>query len=311
MSGQTSEPASGVGAGLGLMTLAMLLVPVMDVIAKLLGKDIPPLEITFVRFLLQALLSLIFGLVFLRGNLLPDRLGLHMVRGLCLSFATLCFFAALKTMPLANTLAVFFVEPIILTGLSALILREQVGARRWLASCVGFAGAVLIIRPSWAQFGATSLLPLAAAFLFACYLLLTRHLSNTGPTLAMHFAAGFAGALALGLALGATSLLGLEGAVAVWPDAGQAGQMLVIGVIGFVSHYLVIMAFARAPASVLAPLNYLEIVSATTLGYLVFKEFPDAMTWAGIGLIILSGLYITHRESLRARKPKPAYPPEM
>ncbi len=283
------------------MTLAMTVLPVMDVLAKLLGQTMPALQVTLARFAVQAGLAVIAALVIGRpATLLPPRLGLHMVRGLFLAGATLLFFTALKAMPIPDTLGIFFTEPLILTALSTVVLGERVGWHRWMAVLIGFAGALLIIRPSWAAFGLTALLPLGAAFLFAGYLLMTRQLRLEGSMLAAQFVTGIAGTLALGSALLLASLFGQGEMAAVLPDGAQWLQLLGIGVVSFIAHGLVVHAFRRAPAAVLAPFNYLEIVSATALAYWVFGDFPAPPVWLGIAIIVVSGLYVAHREHLRA-----------
>ena len=290
------------------MSGAMLVLPVMDVLAKLLGQVMSPLQVTLSRFLVQAVLALIAALVIGNpGTLLPPRLGLHFARGLCLAGATLAFFTALKVMPIPDTLGIFFTEPMILTALSTIFLGERVGWRRWSAVLVGFAGALFIIRPSWSAFGIYAALPLGAAFLFAGYLLLTRRLSEEGSMLAAQFVTGIAGTIVLGALLVLGTAAGLAGLSATLPQGIEWTYLCGIGAISFVAHGLVVLAFQRAPASVLAPFNYMEIVSATALAYAVFGDFPGGSTWIGIALIVASGIYIAHREHqiARARK-KPA-----
>lgn len=296
----TRPPAAAVGRGLALMALAMLIVPVMDALAKLAAERLPPLEIAFARMAVQMVLALAVAAATgaVRG-LLPAPLALHMARGFCLGAATLMFFTALTAMPMADAIAVFFVQPMILTALSALILKESVGWRRWTACATGFLGAMVIVRPGSGVFQAHALLPLGSACLFAGYLLLTRRLSGSGGLLAAQFVTGLAGTLLLGAALLGAALAGLPGAAPRLPDGLEWAMLAAIGLISFGAHALVVRAFDHAPAAVLAPLNYLEIVSATALGYLIFADLPDGQTWAGIGLIVASGLYIARREHLR------------
>jgi drug/metabolite transporter (DMT)-like permease len=290
-----------IGRGMALMAIAMTVLPVMDVLAKLLGQKMPVLEVTLSRFAVQSVLAVLVALAMGKpSTLLPPRMGLHALRGLFLAVATLLFFAALKAMPIPDTLGIFFTEPLILTALSTVVLGERVGWRRWAAVVVGFVGALFIIRPSWAVFGTTALLPLAAAFLFAGYLLLTRRLRVEGSLLAAQFITGVAGTVALGSALLLTSLLGPQEMRAVVPHGIEWLQLFSIGAISFVAHGLVVLAFRYAPAASLAPLNYMEIVSATLLSYLVFAQFPAPPVWLGIAIIVGSGLYVAHRERRRA-----------
>lgn len=306
MTAQTPRSATvaggEIGLGIGFMTLAMSVLPAMDTLAKLLAQSMAPLQVTLARFVVQALLALVAAAAMGRfAELHPPRLGLHMARGLCLAISTLLFFSAIAAMPIPDALAIFFVEPMILTALSTVMLGERVGWRRWSAVLVGFVGALVIIRPSLAVFGLHAVLPLGTALFFAFYLLLTRRLSLHGTMLAAQFVTGLAGAGALGLALLVTTVLDIRGAVASLPQGIEWAMLFGVGAVSFVAHGLVVMAFQRAPANVLAPFNYLEIVSAAVLAWLVFGSFPQAMTWFGIGLIVGSGIYIAHRERVRRR----------
>ena len=302
----TGGPSASVMRGIVLMSCAMLLVPLMDTTAKYLSAALPPLQIAFGRFAFQMVFAWLTaavgpGLAALK----PPRMWPHLVRGFFLAGAAACFFTALRTMPVADAIAIFFVEPMILTVLSAVILRERVGPRRWLAVAIGLAGAMIIIRPGFAEFGLTALLPLAAAFLFAFYLIVTRYLSGEGTMLAVQYTAGLGGVLLLGGLAIVGMLAGFDDATPVMPDLPSWGLLAIIGAISFFAHGLVVKAFAAAPASVLAPFNYLEIVSATLFGYLVFGDFPDGPTWGGIALIVGSGLYIARHEHQLSRLEPP------
>ncbi len=283
--------------GIGLMTLAMLIIPCMDIVAKYLSATIAPLEIAFCRFIFQTLFALIFILLFsklttLRGiKLVPQFL-----RGFFLAGATLLFFSAIQHMPVANAIAIFFVEPLILTALSAIMLKEPVGLKRWGAVVVGFIGALFILRPGILSFGWHALLPLGTAFLFALYIIFTRRLSTSGTMLTIQFYTGLSGSLLLGIILLFTSLLKLDGFIATVPNQFEFLLLAVVGVFSFVCHGLIVLAAKNAPAAVIAPLSYIEIVSATFFGYLVFGDFPDNWTWLGIAIVIASGLYVAHRE---------------
>ena len=290
-------PVASHADGILFMTLAAILVPAMDATAKHLGQTIPPLEVSLSRFVFQGIFAVSVALVLGRRiELFPPRFALHALRGFCIAIATLFFFSAVKVMPIADAIAVFFVEPMILTMLSALFLGEAVGPRRWAAVAVGFAGALCVIRPGAGLFGLAGLLPLGTATFVSVYLLLTRSLGRTAPALSMMITSAMSGSLLLGLALAATTVLGVSGAVFAVPNGIELVQMAAIGGIAFVSHFLVVLAFSRVPAVVLAPLSYLEIVAATALGYVIFGDLPDLMTWLGIALIVGSGLYIAHRE---------------
>lgn len=289
-------------AAIGLMTLAMFLLPVMDTAAKYLSARLPTLEITFARFFFQLLICV--AAAALTGNLRrlkSFRLGINLLRGSLLTFSSLCFFTALKFMPVATAMAIFFVEPMILTILAVLFLGEKIGVRRIAGILTGLAGAMLILRPSFADAGLAALLPLGTATLFACYLMLNRRFAGQESLYAIQFSTGLAGTLIMGAVLLATTLSGQSEYAFVMPYLSEVPLLVLIGGISFLGHALVVQAFQKGEASMLAPLNYVEIIGATLLGYLVFGDFPDGMTWTGIALIVGGGLYIAHRE--RIRKP--------
>ena len=281
-----------------LMALAMLIVPGIDAFAKLLVATISAGEIAASRFLLQALF-LLPVVCWRRPSLAGLQPGLQALRGTLIGVTTIFFFAALRYMPLADAIAIFFVEPLILTLLSPSLLGEQVGWRRYAAVAVGLGGAVIIIRPGLTAFGPAALLPLLAATCFALYLVLTRRLAQTGDPYLMQFTAGVAAFLVLSLALIFGTTFGIASLSFVWPDTREILLMLGLGIVGCVGHLMIVGAFARAPASLLAPFQYLEIISATFLGLIIFGDFPACTTWLGMAIIISAGLYVFHRERRR------------
>ncbi|MBA5779006.1 DMT family transporter [Stappia sp. F7233] len=289
--------------GISLMTVAMLIIPLMDIVAKYLTASLPALEIAFGRFFFQSIFAFFTAAIGPGiAQLRPPRMWPHLLRGVFLAGATVLFFTALKYMPVADAIAIFFIEPMILTVLSAFLLKEQVGMRRWIAVAIGLCGALVIIRPGLTAFGLPALLPLGTAFLFALYLVITRKLSGEGSMFAIQFTTGIGGAALLGICAIAAALFGVEEATFILPDLPGFALLAVIGAISFFAHGLIVRAFAVAPASVLAPFNYLEIVSATLFGYLVFGDFPDLTTWVGIAIIVSCGLYIAHRERIHQRE---------
>lgn len=280
-----------------------MIAPGMDAIAKYLADYLSPLMITWGRFAAQSILMIIAlmitgGLSALRTN----KPYIHMFRGVLLAMATLCFFWALKYMPLAECIAVFFVQPMILTGLSALFLGETIGWHRRLAVVAGFIGALIIIRPGTSSFTVYYLLPLVAAVFYASYLAVTRAYAASDSSAIQITASGVGGVLFL-----SALLLVSESYPSSWawtqPTFEQWGWLICIGVIATLAHTLIIMGMSRAPASVLAPFGYSEIIAATLLGWLVFEDWPNATTWLGVLIIIASGSYVAWRETRQAPNP--------
>ena len=284
------------------MALAMLIIPSMDILGKLLAKDINGIQIAQWRFGFQALYILPF-MLWLHGpaRLLPKFFWLNLLRAVLMAGAVTCFFTALRWMTVPDAIAIFFVEPLILTILSAVVLKEHVGWRRRIAVGIGFLGALIVIQPSYEVFGAVSLLPVCTAFLFANYLLLTKKLSAHEDPLTMQLFSGVAGFVVLTAVSLAGSAAGFSILDLVWPTQHQWLLLAGVGIIATICHLMIVHAFKRAPASVLAPFSYLEIVSATLLSYLVFQDVPNAWKWLGISIIVGSGLYVWWRERMVAR----------
>ncbi len=208
----------------------------------------------------------------------------------------LSFFWALTYMPLADSAAIFFVEPLVLTLMAKLFLGERIGCRRVLAVLVGFIGALIVIRPSFETVGFAALLPLLAAACFALYLTITRAVAHTENAQVMQFWVCVFGMLALSLAMAAGSEMGWSAIRPAWPTTEAWRWHFLLGVIATISHMLAIRAFRLAPASVLAPFQYLEILGATFLGAVIFGDIPDGLTGLGTVIIVGSGLYVFHRE---------------
>ncbi|CAD7054148.1 EamA/RhaT family transporter [Pseudorhizobium endolithicum] len=288
-----------------LMAVCMVILPLMDAIAKYMAtfEAMSPGQVTFYRFFFQLVCTL--PLLFVLGGsvLRAKRPWMNLLRGALHAAASLMFFVAVKYMPLADVFAIYFVEPFMLTMMSALFLGEKVGWRRWLAIVVGFGGAMIVIQPSWAIFGWTALLPVACAFLFTLYLFLNRAIGEADSPLTMQTIAGVGGTLLMGAALVAGTAAGAEEFEMSLPASWLGLVLLVLlGSISGYMHLLVVKAFRMAPISLLAPFQYFEIISATVLGYALFGDFPTPSKWVGILIIVASGLFIIWRERVRARR---------
>lgn len=286
--------------GMTIMTVAMLILPMMDIIGKWLATvdQLSPGQIGFARFLVQfivlvPIIALASGVAALR----PKQFWPNVLRGALLGLASMIFFIAVKYMPVADAIAVFFVEPLILVVLSAIILKEKVGWRRRTAVVVGFIGALIVIQPSYELFGPVSLLPLCTAVLFSIYLILNKTLAIADTPIVMQMVAGAGATVTLGLAVLGGTAIGIEDMTPTMPLHAVSWLLLiVIGLMSAGGHLMVIQAFRYAPASLLAPFQYFEIVTAAGLGLLIFGDFPTLTKWIGIAIIIGSGLYTFWRE---------------
>jgi S-adenosylmethionine uptake transporter len=302
------HPEQNVVRGMLIMAVAVLMLPGLDAFAKLAAASVPSGQVAWFRFIFQALVLLPLVLWKHRGWPRVSRIPVHALRGTLIALATLLFFTALVHLPMAEAIAIFFVEPLILTLFSTLFLRESVGWRRIVAILVGFGGALLVIRPSYAAFGPAALLPLGTAVCFAGYLAMSRSLARDGDALTMQFTTGIAGGIVMSVALAIGWGTGMPYLAPVLPTQEALLLLIAMGCVATAGHMLLVQAFQYAPAGLLAPFQYLEIVSATILGYLVFGDLPDLMTFVGVAIIVTSGLYVFHRERQIALRPPPELP---
>ena len=281
--------------GIAFMALGVSVVPMMDGIAKSLADDYAVLQIVWARFAVHLVWLLPFLLWHGHGRsvLAPRLPGLQILRGVFLLGATVCYFSAIAFMPIADALALLFISPMVVTLLAPVILGERVGIWRWSAVVAGFIGALIVVRPGFGVFQSASVLALGAGVLHGCYLLTTRRLAgSTNPMITLFYT-------------GAIGLLGMSFAMpAVWiaPTPLDWGWMVVMGALAAGGHFLIIKGFDQAPAPVVAPVAYAEIVAATAVGWFAFGDFPAAWTWLGIVVIVTSGLVISIREHRTRRR---------
>jgi drug/metabolite transporter (DMT)-like permease len=270
----------------------------MDAIVKYLTEaGMPVMQLVWARFVFHMMFALPVLLLFHRNRLRTRRPKLQLVRSLLLFLTTVVFFLALKLVSLAAATAIAFAAPLFLVGLSALFLGEKVGPRRWLGVAAGFAGILIIVRPG-PDMDLAYLVPLVAAFIYANYELTTRMTSADDHALTTLFYTPVVGVVA------GSAILPF---VWVSPSLEAWALMVLCGLLGAGGHFLLIKAFERSEASLLAPFGYSSIIWATLLGWAVFGRLPDGWTFGGAALIIASGLYIWHRER-RLHRPVPPTP---
>lgn len=287
-------------SGIALMVAATLAVPFGDSIAKYLSSTIAPVEIAFWRFSFQTLfLVLAVGMTGRRFRPTVP-IGLLALLGALLATVLVSIVTAFSVMPIATAIAIFFVEPLILTVFGVVFLGETAGWRRYLAVLVGLGGALVVIRPNWAVFGWHAVLPLLTAVSFAAYATIVRKVGSRMPVLALQgWVSGFAAAL-LGVATLGVAALGSGGPTSLGIRPPEFGLLAAYGLMSSVTFVMFTEAFRRTEAGVLAPFQYVEILGATVVGYLFFGNFPDLQTWLGTAVILGSGLYVFHREGRRA-----------
>lgn len=280
-----------------------LTAPMLDVAAKLASATLPVGQITAARFIVQCAMMAPFVWIMGQSLRVARAQWLALVfRAALLLISTFCFIAAIRVMPLADALAIVFVAPFIVLLVGKFYLGEDVGPRRVGAAMIGFVGVLFVIQPSFAAFGAVALFPLGTAIGFAFYILVTRGLSRRMHPVTLQFHTGLiASLLCLPLLLLAQGS-GTELMDLVWPEGIAWLWLFGVGCFAAVSHMMMTYALSLAPSATLAPLQYLELPVATLLGYLMFQDFPNALTLTGITIIIGAGLYMIHRERVTARQ---------
>jgi drug/metabolite transporter (DMT)-like permease len=221
-----------------------------------------------------------------------QRTGLVVLRGVCLALASITMLMALRVMPVAETVALIYITPVLVMLASGPLLGERVAAVGWVGAALGFAGVLLIARPGSGLDAWGVVLALGNTFLSTGYHLLTRILTRTETTMAMMFHTALVGSVVfvvLTVAVGVQSL----------PNLTDAGLMVALGALGTVAHLLFTSAYREAPASTLAPVNYMHIAFATLLGWLVFTQVPDAMAFFGMTLIATAGVTVALKAGRR------------
>ncbi len=285
------------GTGIAFQLSALLSFVLMDCAIKATVRTLPLAVVLWARFAFH--MVFVSALLAAMGRRLPPRSRaprLQAVRSLCLGAANLTFSAALIHVPLAEATAIGFVSPLLTTLLAARVLGERVGWRRWFGLAVGFVGVLVIIRPGLGVTHPAALLVLGTATLFALYQVLTRRLAGTDDATTTIFHTG--------VASGVLTTLALPFAWAS-PTLAEWAMLALIGAIGGGSHFLLIQAFARAPASLLAPFAYTQMIWATVAGWIFFDEWPDLLAVVGGVIVAAGGIFVMVSES-RSRAVAPA-----
>ena len=276
-------------AGLALIVAAYFLFSCLDASAKFLAASLAPLQIVWMRFVTHSG----FAVLAFRPWRHPHRFRpnhplLQIVRALCVGSATFLNFTAVQYLQLAETAAIFFLAPFIVTALAGPLLGEWAGIRRWAAICIGFLGALLIVSPGSTGFQPAMLLSFGATLSYSFYLILTRLLSRTETTESMTLLPAL-------IMMAVYTPVGL----AVWqpvPDATHWIILLATGLFGGFGHWVLIRAHESAPAPTLAPFLYTGLIWMVMFGYLLFGDLPGTNTVIGAAIIVASGLYLFRRE---------------
>jgi drug/metabolite transporter (DMT)-like permease len=285
-------------AGIWLVVAATAGFAMLDTTTKYISFSVPALMAMWLRYLFQAVATTVVvlptrGLALLR----TAHPRFQFLRGVLLLATSLFAFYSVKYMPVGEFTALVMITPLVITLLAARVLRERVSPLRWLLVAGGFAGTLVIVRPGGQAFGWTLLLPLGLVTSNAWFQVLTSRLVRTEDPVTMHFYTGWVGTLLASLAL-----------PFVWtPLASWSlwGWLALMGLLGTVGHFLLILAYMRAPAATLTPFLYVQIGFAMLCGWLVFSHVPDQWSVTGIAMIVVCGAAGAWLTRLEGHAPDP------
>jgi drug/metabolite transporter (DMT)-like permease len=266
------------------MVLATFCFGCLDTMSKYLVAHYPASSLVWLRYVMQTVVMMAIFLPRIGLRLVrTSSPGVQVLRSLMLVFSSVVFVVALNHMQIAEVASIVFLAPIIVALAGGPLLGERVGMRTWLALAGGFTGVLLIIRPGGNAFTWWALLPLGCAFMFAGYQILTRKLAGRDDPITTLFYPGLLACLAIPPVF--------PGSISGLPVVPLHVAMLVaIGILGAVGHFLLIRAHGLAPATLLSPFGYTQLLVVLGLGWLVFGQLPDGIALAGIALIAGSGL---------------------
>ena len=270
--------------------MAWAVLPVMDGMAKHLSTEIHFLEVVWGRYFFMVAISVPITFVFFKKHLSwPKNINIQLARSIFLFLSTILFFYAISVISLAEALTLAFVSPLIVTLLSAILLKEQVGYRRWTAVIIGFIGAIIVIRPGFNEISLATFAGLGTGIAYAFYVITTRKLSSIDSPLLTLIFTGLSGAIIISIIV-----------PFVWITPNYTQWLFLIGLaaVGTLGHFFLILSLNFAEASKLAPFAYFEIVTNIIIGYYFFGDLPDRWIWIGLIIIVSSGVYITTREHL-------------
>jgi len=276
---------------IGLVLLSLVTFSGLDAISKVLVVDYSPILITWGRYGVNLALLIPFALRVGAHPFATAGIGLQIGRGVAMGGSSVLYIAGLAHMALADATAVAFAAPLIVTALSIPFLGERVGIRRWSAVAVGFIGVLIVVRPGSSAFHPASFFPLGSAACWAMGLVITRRIKTRDATLTT---------------LLYTTLVAFLVTSAFLPWVWQPlplhalGLILVMGMISTAGQYFLLLGYQRGPASLLAPFSYVQIITSTFWGAVLFNTWPEASTWVGAAIVVASGLYTLHRQRVRS-----------
>lgn len=291
-----NQPAKGI---MWMLVTGVLFVGVTATV-KHVGKDVPAAEAAFLRYLLGLVFLLpMLGPIF-RAELSKRAWMLFSIRGVVHGLGVICWFFAMTQIPIAEVTAMNYLNPIYVTIGAALFLGEKLASRRVLAIAVAFVGALIILRPGFRDVSPGHYAMLVTAVMFGASYLIAGRMSSEASA-----------AVVVGMLSITVTIVLAPFAIAVWvtPTLTQVLWLFVVAALATGAHYTMTLAFACAPMTVTQPVTFLQLVWATTLGWVVFGEAVDAWVMVGGALIIASVSFITWREAVLRRRTVTPPPP--
>ncbi len=298
--------------GIAAIVAAIIVLSAQDAFIKAISTDYPLHEIILVRaFVALLLISLIVRWEGGLSTLKSATPGLQALRGLLIVAANSFFFLGLAALPLAESVAIFFIAPLFITALAAPVLGERIGLYRWSAVCIGFLGVLVMVRPGTDAFRPEAFFPVCAALAYAMMQMLTRRLGVTSKASALAFYIQIAFlivSLTVGLIAGDGRFAGsghpsMEFLLRAWtwPAMPHLALMILIGGLSAVGSYMISQAYRKTEAAVVAPFEYCAVPLSVIWGYVLFGELPAGTAWVGMALIVGAGLFLFYREIRHGR----------
>ena len=273
-----------------------------DAVVKSMAGLWPSTAIALLRYALGAsvLAAMLVHLEGPRQLLHWPRPGLQLLRGVAVSFGTICYFAAIFLMPLAEAASINFISPILTAVLAALFLREPAGRSTWGAMLLAFCGVLIVLRPNFAALGPAAFLPLGTAAGMAVLLVCNRAVAGQASAMAMQAYVALAAMPLLVVATMVGHYSGLASLRVSWPETSVALRCVVVAVTATAGHWLIFLGTQRAGAAQAAPMTYVQLLTTGILGWLWFGDVPDRAALAGAAIIVGAGIWLWRAERTRA-----------
>ncbi len=271
-----------------LNILGWMILPFMDGLAKYLSSEIHFLQVVWGRYFFMLFLTVIITYFFFKKELIwPQNINIQLTRSFLLFITTILFFYSISIISLPEALTLAFVSPIVVTFFSIFLLKEQVGIHRWIAVIVGFIGVLIVLRPGFNDINFASVTALLAGIIYALFLIYTRKLSFTDSPFVTLIFTSLVGSILISLIV-----------PFFWSNLNliQILLLILLASFGTIGHFFIILSLKLGEASKLAPLGYFEIITNIFVGFAFFGYLPNIYIYAGLILIISSGIYIFFRE---------------